>query len=62
MAKDGLFLSSIAAAHARFGTPAPRLALQAGPAVLIAPRVALIASWFNYINRVADVLGVGREG
>jgi alkylhydroperoxidase family enzyme len=22
----------------------------------------LIASWFNYINRVADGLGVGREG
>jgi hypothetical protein len=22
----------------------------------------LIASWFNYINRVADALGVGREG
>ena len=21
----------------------------------------LIASWFNYINRVADALGVGRE-
>ena len=24
-------------------------------------QVNLIASWFNYINRVADVLGVGRE-
>ena len=23
--------------------------------------VCLIASWFNYINRVADALGVGRE-
>jgi hypothetical protein len=22
----------------------------------------LIASWFNYINRVADALGVGRDG
>jgi hypothetical protein len=21
----------------------------------------LIAAWFNYINRVADALGVGRE-
>ena len=25
-------------------------------------QIALIASWFNYINRVADSLGVGREG
>jgi len=25
-------------------------------------QVTLIASWFNYINRVADSLGVGREG
>ncbi len=24
-------------------------------------QIALIASWFNYINRVADSLGVGRE-
>jgi len=24
-------------------------------------QVTLIASWFNYINRVADSLGVGRE-
>ena len=24
-------------------------------------QVTLIASWFNYINRVADALGVGRE-
>ena len=23
-------------------------------------RITLIASWFNYINRVADALGVGR--
>jgi alkylhydroperoxidase family enzyme len=23
-------------------------------------QIALIASWFNYINRVADALGVGR--
>jgi len=25
------------------------------------PQITLIASWFNYINRVADALGVGRE-
>ncbi|WP_309693116.1 hypothetical protein [Armatimonas sp.] len=25
-------------------------------------QVNLIASWFNYINRVADGLGVGKEG
>jgi uncharacterized peroxidase-related enzyme len=25
-------------------------------------QINLIASWFNYINRVADGLGVGREG
>jgi alkylhydroperoxidase family enzyme len=25
-------------------------------------QVTLIASWFNYINRVADALGVGRPG
>lgn len=25
-------------------------------------QITLIASWFNYINRVADALGVGREG
>ena len=24
-------------------------------------QVTLIASWFNYINRVADALGVGRS-
>jgi uncharacterized peroxidase-related enzyme len=23
-------------------------------------QIAMIASWFNYINRIADVLGVGR--
>lgn len=25
-------------------------------------QITLIASWFNYINRVADALGVGRHG
>jgi len=25
-------------------------------------QITLIASWFNYINRVADALGVGKEG
>ena len=25
-------------------------------------QITLIASWFNYINRVADSLGIGREG
>lgn len=25
-------------------------------------QMTLIASWFNYINRVADALGVGRGG
>jgi len=25
-------------------------------------QITLIASWFNYINRVADSLGVGRQG
>ena len=25
-------------------------------------QITLIASWFNYINRVADALGVGRLG
>ncbi len=25
-------------------------------------QITLIASWFNYINKVADSLGVGREG
>lgn len=25
-------------------------------------QITLMASWFNYINRVADALGVGREG
>ena len=24
-------------------------------------QITLIASWFNYINRVGDALGVGRE-
>jgi alkylhydroperoxidase family enzyme len=24
------------------------------------PQMTLIAAWFNYINRVADALGVGR--
>lgn len=28
------------------------------PAIL---QITLIASWFNYINRVADALGVGRD-
>jgi alkylhydroperoxidase family enzyme len=25
-------------------------------------QITLLASWFNYINRVADALGVGRDG
>ena len=25
-------------------------------------QITLIASWFNYINKVADALGVGRDG
>ena len=25
-------------------------------------QITLIASWFNYINRVADALGVGKSG
>jgi len=25
------------------------------------PRIMMIASWFNYINRVADSLGIGRD-
>ncbi|MBI3951945.1 MAG: hypothetical protein HY314_15980 [Acidobacteria bacterium] len=25
-------------------------------------QITLIASWFNYINRAADALGVGRDG
>jgi uncharacterized peroxidase-related enzyme len=25
-------------------------------------QITLIAAWFNYINKVADSLGVGREG
>lgn len=48
-------------------------ATQCGPADLDALRgvgfddrgilqITLIASWFNYINRVADALGVGRDG
>lgn len=24
-------------------------------------QITMIASWFNYINRMADALGVGRE-
>jgi alkylhydroperoxidase family enzyme len=24
-------------------------------------QITLLASWFNYINRVADALGVGRD-
>jgi len=24
-------------------------------------QITLIAAWFNYVNRVADALGVGRE-
>lgn len=25
-------------------------------------QVTLVAAWFNYINRVADALGIGRSG
>ena len=25
-------------------------------------QITLITAWFNYINRVADALGVGRDG
>ncbi len=43
-------------------TPAHHVALRAAGfddrAIL---QITLIASWFNYINRVADALGVGRE-
>ena len=31
------------------------------PKTLHAFQVTLIAAWFNYINRVADALGVGRD-
>jgi alkylhydroperoxidase family enzyme len=24
-------------------------------------QITLIAAWFNYVNRVADALGIGRE-
>ena len=47
-------------------------AVQCSPADILALRsvgfddrgilqITLIASWFNYINKVADALGVGRE-
>ena len=43
-------------------TPAHHEKLRAagfdGTAIL---QITLIASWFNYINRVADALGIGRE-
>jgi uncharacterized peroxidase-related enzyme len=43
-------------------TPADHEALRAAGfddrAIL---QITLIASWFNYINRVADALGVGRS-
>jgi len=43
-------------------TPAHHAALRAAGfddrAIL---QITLIASWFNYINRVADALGVGRD-
>jgi uncharacterized peroxidase-related enzyme len=34
---------------------------QAGFADQAILQITLIASWFNYINRVADALGVGRD-
>jgi uncharacterized peroxidase-related enzyme len=34
---------------------------QAGFEEVAILQINLIASWFNYINRVADGLGVGRE-
>ena len=39
----------------------PRPAAPAGFDDRAILQITLIASWFNYINRVADALGVGRS-
>ena len=49
-----------AAAHTI--TPADHARLRAaGHDDVAILQITLIAAWFNYINRVADALGVGKE-
>jgi APA family basic amino acid/polyamine antiporter len=54
MARDGLFPSSIAAVHPRFGTPARAIALQAGLAALLATLgvFAEIVAYFIFVSIV----------
>ena len=44
----------------RITPDAPRAAARGGFDDRGILQITLIASWFNYINRVADALGVGR--
>ena len=45
----------------RIGAGGPRTAARVGFDDAAILQITLIASWFNYINRVADALGVGRD-
>lgn len=51
LTKDATKISPLDHAHLRSAGFDDRAILQ----------ITLIASWFNYINRVADSLGVGRD-
>jgi APA family basic amino acid/polyamine antiporter len=60
MAKDGLFPSSLAAVHPRFGTPARAIALQAGMAALLAAIGVFgeIVAYFIFVSVIFIALTV----
>ena len=51
LTKDATKISAVDHEHLRSAGFDDRAILQ----------ITLIASWFNYINRVADALGIGRD-
>ena len=57
MSRDGLLWKKFSKIHPKYHENLRAVGYD-DTAIL---QITLIASWFNYINRVADALGVGRE-
>ncbi len=55
------YVEKITLAPAKITSADIKLLREAGFDDMAILQINLIASWFNYINRVADGLGVGRE-
>lgn len=55
------YVEKITLAPAKINSADIKLLREAGFDDMAILQINLIASWFNYINRVADGLGVGRE-